>query len=157
MRAADTSKISLYRKWPTKDDLIVAYLARRNADFWQHIDDEVFASNEQPEAQLHALMSYLAKRTTQPGYRGCPFINYSAEFPDPAHPGHAVAQANKQEWRRRLRKIADKLGAEQPAQLADALMLLVEGAYAASQTLGGKDGPGRALLRAANAMVATHR
>ena len=102
-------------------------------------------------------MSYLAKRTMQPGYRGCPFINYSAEFPDAEHPGHAVAKANKQEWRKRLIQIAESFGPEQPAQLGDALLLLVEGAYAISQNLGGKGGPGRALVWAANALVAQYR
>src|SRR5579859_6159649 len=136
VKQAGVAKISLYRNFASKDDLIVAYLENRNAEFWRQWD-EAFARYEgDPRAQLEAIMTYLAKRTTQPGYRGCPFINYCAEFPDHAHPGHRVAEANKGEWRRRVIKLAEALGASRPKQLADGLLLLVEGAYAISQTLG---------------------
>lgn len=99
-------------------------------------------------------MAYLADRTTQPGYRGCPYINYCGEFPDPSHPGHAVAVSNKREMRRRLVAIAEALGTSRPGQLADGLMLLIDGAYAISQIMGGPDGPGHAIGWAAKALVA---
>jgi hypothetical protein len=102
-------------------------------------------------------MTYLAHRTTQPGYRGCPFINYCAEFPDASHPGHRVVGANKQEMRRRFVRIAEALGAADPKLLADGLLLLVEGAYAISQTLGGRKSPGNTLAWAAEALVAAQR
>ena len=89
---------------------------------------------------------------TQPGYRGCPFINYAVEFPDRSHPGHRVVDANKREWRRRLAAIAEALNAPRPKQAADGLMLLVEGAYAVSQTLGGPDGPASEIVGAAEAI-----
>ncbi len=150
---ADVAKISLYRSFASKDDLIVAYLEDRNEKFWRQWD-EAFARHENdPRAQLRAIMRYLAKRTTQPGYRGCPFINYCAEFPEASHPGRRVAEANKREWRRRLVVIAEALGASRPKQLADSLLLLVEGAYAISQTLGGPEGPGQAIVWAAEALV----
>lgn len=91
------------------------------------------------------------------GYRGCPYINYCGEFPEPSHPGHRVAAANKREMRRRLERIAAALGAPEPARLADGLLLLIEGAYAISQTLGGPEGPGTALFWAAQALVASQR
>lgn len=153
VKRAGVAKISLYRSFSSKDDLIVAYLAQRNAAFWQKMDEDFFAPEGDPRAQLRALMTYLAQRTTQPGYRGCPFVNYCAEFPDASHPGHEIAQANKREWRGRLTRIAQALGAPHPEQLGDALLLLVEGAYAISQTLGGSNGPGHAIVWAAEALV----
>jgi AcrR family transcriptional regulator len=153
VKQAGVAKISLYRNFPSKDDLIVAYLENRNAVFWRYWD-EAFGQNEgYPRAQLNAVMTYLAQRTTQPGYRGCPFINYAAEFPEPSHPGHQVAEANKREMRRRFTEIAQALDAHRPKQLADGLLLLVEGAYAISQTLGGRNGPGNAIVWAAEALV----
>ncbi len=101
-------------------------------------------------------MTHLARRTTRPGYRGCPFINYAAEFPQPSHPGHRIVEANKREWRRRLAHIAEALDVARPKQLADGLMLLVEGAYAISQTLGGPKGPGKEIVSAAEALVDMH-
>ncbi len=150
---AGVAKISLYRSFRSKDDLIVAYLEQRNVEFWRQWDERFSPFADDPRALLNAIMDLLARRTTQTGYRGCPFINYANEFPDPSHPGHRVVEANKREWRRRLTAIAEALGAKKPKLLADGLLLLVEGAYAVSQTLGGPKGPGAALMAAARAMV----
>jgi hypothetical protein len=98
-------------------------------------------------------MTYLADRTTKPGYRGCPFINYSAEFPEPSHPGHQIAKANKREMRRRMVELAEAFGTREPKQLADGLLLLVEGTYAISQILGGRESPGNAIVWTAEALV----
>ncbi|MGK9166870.1 TetR/AcrR family transcriptional regulator [Inquilinus limosus] len=152
-KEAGVAKISLYRAFPSKDDLVVAYLEDRNADYWRRWD-KAFAKHEgDPRAQLRALMEYLADRTTAPGYRGCPFTNDATEFPDPSHPGRRVAEANKRELRRRMLQLAEALGAPDPKALADGLVLLVEGAYAISQTLRGRDGPGQAIVWAAEALV----
>ena len=153
VKHADVAKISLYRSFASKDDLIVAYLDDRNEKFWRQWDETFARHQDDPRAELRAIMRYLAKRTTQEGYRGCPFINYCAEFPDTSHPGRRVAEANKREWRRRLLAIAEALDAPRPKQLADSLLLLVEGAYAISQTLGGPHGPGHAIVWAAEVLV----
>jgi hypothetical protein len=87
-------------------------------------------------------------------YRGGPFINYRAEFPEPPNPGGHVAEANKREMRRRFVDIAEALGAQEPKQLEDGLLLLVEGAHAISQTVGDPKGAGKALVPAAEALVA---
>ncbi len=154
VKKAGVAKISLYRTYPSKDDLVVAYLKDRQTEFWRQWDETFDKHKDNPRAQLQAIMAYLAQRTTQRGYRGCPFINFSAEFPDPAHPGRQVAKAVKREMRERFMRIAEALGARRPQQLADGLLLLVEGAYAISQTLAsGLYGPGTALVWSAEALV----
>ena len=157
VKEAGVAKISLYRNFASKDDLVVSYLEDRDASFWRQWDEAFSRYESDPHAQPHAIMTYLARRTTQPGYRGCPFINYAAEFPEPSHPGHRVVEANKREWRRRLAHIAEALDVTRPKQLADGLMLLVEGAYAISQTLGGRKGPGKEIVSAADALVDAHK
>lgn len=156
VRKAGVAKISLYRNFASKDDLVVAYLQDRNVEFWRQWDEAFSRYESEPRSQLRSIMSYLARRTTAPGYRGCPFINYAAEFPEPEHPGHRVVEANKREWRRRLTRIANACGAARPKPLADGLMLLVEGAYAISQTLGGSKGPGKEIASAAAALAEAH-
>lgn len=154
VKKAGVAKISLYRTFPSKDDLVLAYLKDRQSEFWRQWDEAFGQHQGDPRGQLQAIMAYLAHRTTQRGYRGCPFINFSAEFPDPAHPGRQVAKAVKREMRERFMRIAEALGARRPQQLADGLLLLVEGAYAISQTLAsGLYGPGTALVWAAEALV----
>jgi AcrR family transcriptional regulator len=153
VQQAGVAKISLYRSFSSKDDLVVAYLENRNASFWAQWDQAFAKYQGEPRAQLHAIMTYLARRTSQPGYRGCPFINYCAEFPEAPNPGRKVAEANKREMRRRFVAIAEALKALDPKQLADGLLLLVEGAYAVSQTLGGAKCPSHAIVWAAEALV----
>jgi AcrR family transcriptional regulator len=153
---AGVAKISLYRSYASKDDLIVAYLEDRNVGYWRILDDIAIEHEGNPRAQLRALIAYVASRATKPGYRGCPFINYAAEFPERSHPGHKAVNANKAEMRRRLTSLARAMGARRPGQLADALFLLVEGAYASSQTLGGREGPAKILQKAAEALVDSH-
>ncbi len=155
VQQAGISKISLYRNFASKDDLIVAYLENRNAEYWRKID-RMIAKHDHPRARLRALIDHVSDRTTTPGYRGCPFINYAAEFPDPAHPGHRIVAENKREMRRRLIELAKAIGAYCPAQLADGLFLLIEGAYASSQTLGGRNGPAANLTWATAALVDAH-
>jgi AcrR family transcriptional regulator len=150
---AGVAKISLYRSFASKDDLVVAYLEDRRASFWRMWDEAFARFDGNPRAQLDAIMTYLADWTTRPGYRGCPFINYCAEFPDTSHPGRRVAEATMAEMRQRFIRIAEALGAAHPQQLADGILLLVEGAYAISQTLGGQEKPGHALIWAARALV----
>jgi AcrR family transcriptional regulator len=156
VQLAGVSKISLYRSFESKDDLIVAYLQNRNAAYWRNLDRIVSAKRDNPRAQLRALMGYVAGRATTPGYRGCPFINFAAEFPDASHPGHRIVAENKREMRQRLASLSKASGASRPAQLADALFLIIEGAYASSQTLGGRSGPAAALSSAADALIESH-
>jgi AcrR family transcriptional regulator len=156
VQLAGVSKISLYRSFKSKDDLIVAYLENRDAEYWRIVDQRMARHQDDPRSQLDELMRYIAERTTTPGYRGCPFINYAAEFPDPSHPGHRVAAANKQEMWRRLACLAEEAGAADANGLADALFLLIDGAYASSQTVGGRAGPARTLPRAANALIESY-
>jgi AcrR family transcriptional regulator len=153
VKAAGVAKISLYRSFPSKDDLVVAYLEDRRVSFWRQWDEAFARFDGNPRAQLDAIMTYLADRTTQPGYRGCPFINYCSEFADASHPGRRVAEVTMGEMRQRFNRIAVALGAARPRQLADGLLLLVEGAFAISQTLSGPEGPGHSLLWAARALV----
>jgi AcrR family transcriptional regulator len=156
VKQAGVSKISLYRNFASKDDLIAAYLERRNADYWRHIDEILSAQRDDPRSRLRALIDYVARRVATLGYRGCPFINYCAEFPDVAHPGHRIVEQNKNEMRRRLIEMTKAISPRQHQPLADALFLLLEGAYASSQTLGGTDGPATTLPWAAEALIECH-
>ena len=156
VKKAGVAKISLYRRYASKDDLIVAYLEERAAGFWRQWDEICAPWREDPRAELRVIVDHIAHRTTRPGYRGCPFINYCAEFPDASHPGRRVAENTKREMRRRLLDIAKRLDALSPGQLADGLLLLIEGAYAISLTLGGSKGPGNALVEASMALVDSH-
>jgi AcrR family transcriptional regulator len=153
--AAGATKMSLYRSFPSKDDLVVAYLRERDAQYWQWWDDIMDRHAGDPRAQLRALVESVATRTSRPDYRGCPFTNAATEFPEPHHPGREVAAENKRELRARLRGLAAAAGARDPGALGDQLFLLVEGAYASGQIMG-RDSPSSSIAAAAEALLATH-
>lgn len=154
VREADVAKISLYRSFASKDDLVVAYLEDRSRTFLRQWDEAFDRYRDNPRAQLRAIMTYIAERTTQDGYRGCPFINFCAEFSDASHPGRRVAQMTKRDLHKRFLGLAEALQVPRPRQLADSFLLLVEGAYAISQTLGGgRTGVGHSLVWASEALV----
>jgi hypothetical protein len=72
---------------------------------------------------------------------------------DRSHPGHRIAAANKQKMRDRLTGLITAVGIGDAARLADAVFLLTDGAYASSQTLGGRNGPAKVVAWAANALI----
>jgi AcrR family transcriptional regulator len=152
---AGVAKMSLYRAFPSKDDLIAAFMEMRNTIYWDWWDSVVGCHPGDALGQLTAVFEALGKRTSRPDYRGCPFVNTAVEFPDPHHPGRAVAMANKRELRRRLHGLVDQLGVDAPDQLTDQLLLLMEGAYSAGNTLG-EDGPAAAVAGAAQALLRFH-
>lgn len=151
--AAGATKMSLYRSFPSKDDLVVAYLNDRDGLYWQWWDRIVAGHPGDPRQQIRALFKSTAGKTTRPGSRGCPFTNAATEFPEADHPGRAVATANKAKLRQRLRELAGATGAREPERLGDQLFLLMEGAYASAQIMG-PDGPALSLADAADALVA---
>jgi AcrR family transcriptional regulator len=140
VREAGVAKISLYRSFASKDDLVVAYLHARGLAFLEGWDEAFQRYRDAPQAQLRAILSYVVEATEADGYRGCPFINFSAEFPDPSHPGRKVAASVMQAIRSRFLRLAEALATPEPQKLADAWLLLFEGAYALSQTLGPEAG-----------------
>jgi AcrR family transcriptional regulator len=154
-QAAGVAKISLYRTFDTKDDLVVAYLRRRRRAYWERWD-ALAGQHDDPADRLLAVIDHIADRASVPGYRGCPFMNCAIEFPDPASPQHVLAAAVKAEVRQRLTSMCAPLSAS-PARLADALFLLIEGAYAACHTAAGPAGPAAALASAARALIAAEQ
>jgi AcrR family transcriptional regulator len=157
---AGVAKTSLYRHFRTKDALIAAFLTREDEDFWGCWDRVAKMNDDQhksdPARELEAHLVWIAERVSRPNYRGCPQLNVAAEFPDADHPAHLVASAHKQELRRRLKGIAERLHVKRPDELAGQLSLLINGAFVSSHVLS----PGEAapLLQAtATALITAAR
>ena len=153
---AGVAKTSLYRHFRTKDDLIAAFLAREDEDFWATWDRVAEREQDDAARELEAHLDWIGERIGRPHYRGCPQLNVAAEFPDRDHPARKVATAHKRELRRRLEGIAARLGVGDPEELGGQLSLLINGAFVSSQVLS----PGEAtqLLRgSAQALIAAAR
>ena len=151
---AAVAKATLYRHFPTKDDLIVAYLDDANQRFWSWLDRA--ADPALPPAEtLARVFDAVATLATSPACLGCTFQVTAAEFPDHSHPGHIVALAHKQAVRERLYELAEAADAARPDELADGLLLLMDGAFAAARMYG-PDNPGRHATTAAQALIAAN-
>lgn len=144
---AAVAKTSLYRYFPTKDDLIVAFLEREDQEFWAHWDGVAQRFADDPAGELDAHMRWIGERLARANYRGCPQINVAAEFAEHDHPARQVARQHMQALRARLLAIARRLNVSRPTQLAAQLAVLVNGAFVSSGLLGPDEATG--VLRAA--------
>ena len=154
------AKMSLYRHFASKDDLVVAYLEWRDQTYWDWWDTVLAQHAGDPRAQLKALIQGIAERISNRSYRGCAFLNTASEFPTPAdgseHPAHAVSMAHKAELRRRLLDLATALEPRDPECLADQFLLLLNGAYATAPLLGA-GWPRAALDSALDTLIAAQQ
>lgn len=151
---AGVAKTSLYRYFRTKDDLVAAFLAREDRDFWGTWDRVAKENEDDPAAELNAHLAWIGERVGRLNYRGCPQINVAAEFPEADHPARKVAAEHKREMRRRLTCIAKRLGVGRAEELAGQLSVLINGAFVSAQIFeAGEAVP--LLQRAAHALIVT--
>jgi AcrR family transcriptional regulator len=144
-------KMTLYRHFSSKDDLIIAYLKNSNELFWNYFEQTTKnfpTAREKLLAYFQALQDYV----TAPTCYGCPFLNIATEYPEKDYPGHQVALEHKQSVRARFRQLAKEAGSTKPEVLADQLFLLMDGAFMASRMFGAKN-PAAYVAEAARDLV----
>lgn len=146
-------KMTLYRHFPSKDDLIVAFLRDSDEKFWEYFEQSISGAQTARE-KLLAFFAALQNYVTSPACYGCPFINVATEFPDMAHAGHQVALEHKQSVRARFNQLSEEAGAHQPQALANALLMLMDGAYMAARMFGASpQNPAVDVTQAARLMI----
>ena len=153
VKRAGVNKMSLYRQFESKEDLLRHYLLRRDQKFWSYFDESINKHPGAPRHQLRQLFVDLAQRTSAASYRGCPFVNVAVEYPDRSHVARRMVADNKARLLQRLIKLAKAAGARDASSLAKSLALLIEGAYAASQTYSPDSSVMTALPRAAELLI----
>jgi AcrR family transcriptional regulator len=132
---ARVGKMTLYRHFATKDDLVVAVLEGRDGPARAALDAAMEHAGEDPVVRLLAPFAMLEPWFTSPGFRGCPFMNASLELHDPDHPARAVARRHKAATRDAFARAARDAGRpdDEADALADQLALLFDGAIAQAQ------------------------
>jgi AcrR family transcriptional regulator len=153
---AAVAKTSLYRYFPTKDDLIVAFLEREDSEFWAQWDSVAGQFPTDPAGEVDAHMRWIAEHLSRSNYRGCPQINVAAEFAEPDHPARQVSRRHMLALRNRLEGIATRLNVPRPGQLAAQLAVLVNGAFVSASLLGPEEAAG-VLQAALKALLAGAR
>ena len=128
---AGVAKGSLYYSFTGKDDLVREYLTHRHGTWAERIAAGIEAHTD-PRGRILAVYDGLGELFAQPDYRGCAFVNATAE----AALDSVEAQAAEtfRAWVHGLfLDLATDTGAADPKQLAQTLVLLYDGAVATSQ------------------------
>ncbi|RUU65334.1 TetR/AcrR family transcriptional regulator, partial [Mesorhizobium sp. M2C.T.Ca.TU.009.01.2.1] len=81
VKRAGVTKPSLYRSFPSKDELAASYLRKYDLEFWERFDEAVDAHPGDPRAQIIAFLTRVGKRTQKPDYRGCGMTNAAGGKP----------------------------------------------------------------------------
>jgi AcrR family transcriptional regulator len=148
------AKMTLYRHFPSKDDLIAAYLERAHAEFWAWLDGEI-AGIQDPKAKLVAAFEATAKLATSPQCLGCTFQAAASEFPELERKGHQVALDHKRRILEQLGRLAGDAGLREPDDLAAQLLLLMDGAWVAARMFGPHN-HAATVADAARALIESH-
>ncbi|WP_306208410.1 TetR/AcrR family transcriptional regulator [Actinoplanes sp. RD1] len=139
----------LYALFPGKDALVEAVLERRDRRWRQRLADFVERSGDRDE-RLLAVFDWLAEWFTEPGFRGCAWINVFGELGSTSPAVLAQVRGHKRRFAEQLAGwVAD---ADRPAELAAQLLLLAEGAMVTAGIHGGP-GPAHEARRAAAALL----
>jgi AcrR family transcriptional regulator len=129
VEAAGTGKNVLYRHFPGKDDLVLAYLEQFAERLNTQMDEAT--AGLPPEEALVALARHVAGLVAHRGYRGCPFRNYLRESRDTKGPAGRFALAQVRGLRRRIERLGAGFG-DEPEVLAERVWVVLEGVYAAA-------------------------
>ena len=147
---AGVTKPTLYRAFDSKDELVAACLRDYATQKWAWWDEVTAPYADDPRGALLALLRGCVDKSNADHQRGCPLTNIAIEMSGAE--AHAVILESKAEARRRLIAHAEPLAGARAPQLADALVLVIEGAMASRQILG-PDGPSRAVVDAGAALI----
>jgi len=143
--AAGTNKMTLYRHFKSKDDLILECLresAKGIDDMWRELET---AFPGDPLGQLHGWLQEGAECISNDG-RGCDFANAAVEFSDIGHPIRSLIEDVKAAHREHLIRLCKAARIGRPELLADTLSLLLEGARVSRQSVGA-EGPSAKFVR----------
>ncbi|KUM68115.1 TetR/AcrR family transcriptional regulator [Streptomyces griseorubiginosus] len=125
------AKATLYKQFPSKDDVVAAYLHRMDDSWRRQLRSAALAAGDDPREQLFGLFVAL-ERAAREGTLGCAFINAAAEFA-PGSTAHAITVEHKHAVRCWVRDLAAAAGAADPETLAFQLTVLIDGTLAATR------------------------
>ena len=138
------AKTTLYANFGSKDELVAAYLRSRSKTWRMYLTDEMPKRARTPRQRLIAVFDVLGEAVAHPSFRGCPFINATAELADASRPGREVVAEHRAWVRELLRGLATQAGLTHPAELAAELQMLYDAVLVSAQVEGGATSARRA-------------
>ncbi|MEV6549108.1 TetR/AcrR family transcriptional regulator [Streptomyces sp. NPDC051597] len=151
--ASGVSLKRLYALFPAKEQLVEAYLERRDTEWRSSLARDVERC-ARPEERVLAVFDHLHRWFGEPGFRGCAWINAYGELGATSARVAARARAHKSAFRAYLGSLVEDAGL--PEHLADHLALLAEGAMVTAGIFR-TDEPALRAREAAAALMAAAR
>ncbi len=147
------AKMTLYNHFKSKDELILAALRLRDERFRNWFMRDVERRTRDPRGRLLACFDALAEWFARPDFSGCTFINAAAEFGQSGNPIHGACAEHKRLVAAYVRDLVEAAGATEPQDLADGLVLLMEGAIVMTHVADDAEAAAKAK-RAAEVLIA---
>ena len=121
---AGVAKATFYNHFPSKDDLVVAYIEEQD-----RLGRAAVAAlpKQPPRKAIAAIMGRISEAVTAGGWRGCPFLNAAAEYPDPTSPVRRAIDARRVWHHETLRGLLAADGDPSPTVTASLLVALSDG------------------------------
>lgn len=135
VKTSGVARKSIYRYFPTKDDVAAAALNERD-ECWMHWFRTESDKGDTPQDRILNMFTVLRGWFESEGFRGCAFINTAGEIGNPADPIRQIAKRHKQKLLDYTLELTEQLNIEQPAVLARQLLILMEGAITMSYVMG---------------------
>ena len=148
------AKTTLYRHFPSKEDLIVAVLQRIDERFRRDMRDAVERTADTPRDKLLATFDFLEEWFRGASFYGCPFISAAGEYGERQSAVFKEAAHHKQLLIDYFEDLAEQAGLAEPKTLAEEINLLQEGAIAVAHINGDAAAAARAKAVAAQLIEA---
>ncbi|WP_369371244.1 TetR/AcrR family transcriptional regulator [Promicromonospora sp. Populi] len=124
---AGVTRATFYRHFPSKQDLVEAYIGVEDTNIRAMLD-RARAATDDPAALIGLLIDGIAEDAARHHVRGCPFINAAAEYPDPGSRVRRAVDDHRSWFRGALEEVLDAAGVEGSARRAGRLVLLRDAA-----------------------------
>ena len=121
---ASVAKATFYKHFPSKDDLVVAYIEEQD-----RLGRAAVASlpRQAPREMVASIMGRISTAVTGGGWRGCPFLNAAAEYPDPTSNVRRAIDARRAWYQQLLQDLLAADGDPSPSVTASLLVALSDG------------------------------
>ena len=148
---AGVTKATFYKYYRSKELLIVAYLQLRD-QYVREIVADILRDHDDPIERLKVLVAAIAGEAQMPGFRGCPFINATAQFSDPQHPVRQAISEHRTWYAGVVEDLFSDAGHPRPLDATHDYFLARDGAYA-SANLGDPVAAQAALHRSMDRLI----
>ena len=146
------SKMTMYKHFRSKEDLILAALRLRDEEFLSAFTRRVEDGAKTPRGRLLAVFDALMEWIEGRDFYSCMFIKATSEFQNPDHPIHMASADHKRKVLAYIKELAKEAGAKNPRLLARQLFMLTEGEIVTAFILG-KSGVGQDAKAAASVLI----